>query len=191
MTPTTKAYYNADEAKKELLATLHASRELGPEMDDTLTDRYMDRLKALRPAGSYDPTRVRADLAALLQSARGSDPVGDDALAEDFLAHLKQPLPAAPAYMANPPAPQTSGPQSELAHIVPVVVAGAIIITAIVFVPGHPWWLIFFLSPMLGWLRGGSRRSRRDRYRYRYDRELGGDDPYHRLPPSSNPPEIL
>lgn len=190
MTPTAKAYYNADEAKKELLATLHASRDLGPEMDDTLTDRYMDRLKALRPAGSYDPTRVRADLAALLQSARGSDPVGDEALAEDFLAHLKQPLPATPSYMANPPAPQTSGPQSELAHIAPAVIAGAIIITAIVFVPSHPWWLIFFMPALIGWMGGSTRRrSRRDRYRY--DRELRRDDPYRNLPPSSNPPEIL
>lgn len=190
MTPTAKAYYNADEAKKELLATLHASRDLGPEMDDVLADRYMEQLKALRPAGSYDPARVRADLAALLQSARGSDPVGDDALAEDFLAHLKQPLPAIPSYMANPPAPQSSGPQSELAHIAPVVIAGAIIITAIVFVPSHPWWLIFFLPALIGWMGGNSRRrSRRDRYRY--DRMMGPDGRYRRLPPSNNPPEIL
>ncbi|HEX8730514.1 MAG TPA: hypothetical protein VF725_00530, partial [Ktedonobacterales bacterium] len=103
MTPTTpQARYNADEAKKELLATLHASRELGPEMDDILCDRFMDQLKALRPIGSYDPARARADLQALLQSARGSDPVGDDALAEGYLARLQPPL---PAVTATPGAP--------------------------------------------------------------------------------------
>lgn len=31
-----------EEARKELLATLAASRELGPEMDHTLVDRYID-----------------------------------------------------------------------------------------------------------------------------------------------------
>jgi hypothetical protein len=133
---------------------------------------------------------VRADLAALLQSARGSDPVSDDALAEDFLAHLKQPLPMAPTYAAYPPAPQSSGPQSELARLAPVVIAGAIVITAMVLTEGRMWWLIFLLPALIGWMGGNSRRRIR-RYRSRYDRELGRDDPYRHLPPSSNPPEIL
>ena len=187
MTSTAQARYNADEAKKELLATLRASRELGPEMDDTLADRFMDQFKALRPAGSYDPTRVRADLRALLQSARGSDPVGDETLADGFLTRIQAPL---PAVQAMPGAPQWSGPQSELAHIAPVVIAGAIIITAIIFVPAHPWWLIFLMPALLSWIRGGRSRRRRDRY-YRYDRVMRPDDPYRQLPPSGNPPEIL
>ncbi len=33
-----------DEARKELLATLAASRDLGPEMDHTLAERYLERL---------------------------------------------------------------------------------------------------------------------------------------------------
>lgn len=189
MTSTTQARYNADEAKKELLATLHAGRELGPEMDDILCDRFMDQLKALRPVGSYDPTRARADLQALLQSARGSDPVGDDALAEGYLARLRPPLPAVSA-MPGAPAPEWGGPQSELGRIAPVVIAGAIVITAIVFVPAHPWWLIFFLPAILGWMRGGGSHRRRARY-YRYDRTLHHGDRYRQLPPSDNPPEIL
>lgn len=188
MTSTNQARYNADEAKKELLATLHASRELGPEMDDALADRFMDQLKALRPVGSYDPARARADLSVLIQSARGSDPVGDDALAEGYLARLQPPLPAVQP-MPGAPAPQWGGPQSELGRVVPLVIAGAIVITAMVLTRGEMWWLIFFLPALLGWLRGGGSR-RRMRY-YRYNRVMRPDDPYRQLPPSGNPPEIL
>jgi len=43
-TPTTPGAPIDDEARKELLATIAASRDLGPEMDHTLAERYLERL---------------------------------------------------------------------------------------------------------------------------------------------------
>lgn len=205
MTPTTPRY-DAEEAKKELLATLHASRELGPEMDDALADRFMDRLKTLRPTGSYDPQRTRADLTALLNSARGSDPAGDDALVVSFLSNLQPPAPAMPAYAPYAPyppypivpgtgyGPPTRAPSSGFSREAPALLMIAIMIAILVLSHGQAWFLVF-LVPMF--LRGTRRRSsyqrrieRDQRQAYRNDQILNRDDPYHQLPPSG-PPEIL
>lgn len=207
MTPTTKARYDAEEASKELLATLHASRDLGPEMDETLADRYMERLGALRPAGSFDPARTRADLLALLASARGSDPAGDDALVQSFLASIQPPRPAAPAYGAYGPYPPSPageyGPPARynsLTRMTPLLIAAVILIASMALTQGHTVWLIF---PLLFLLNAGRRnryqrrleRDQRRLYRdqrrdYRNDRILRRDGPYDQLPPSG-PPEIL
>lgn len=206
MTPTTKARYDAEEARKELLATLHASRELGPEMEDALADRFIEQLGSLRPAGSFDPAKTRADLRSLLASARGSDPVGDDALVESFLANIQPPRPAVPAYGPYgpygpyPPAPadvEFGSPvrvrNSDLARIAPLLIALVIFIASMFWTNGHSVWLIF---PLLFLLNSGrrnryQRRLERDQRRaYRHDRIMRRDDPYHQLPPSG-PPEIL
>ena len=55
-----------EEARKELLATLAASRELGPEMDHTLVDRYIDEHvkagagKASRAVAPQQPSQAPA-----------------------------------------------------------------------------------------------------------------------------------
>lgn len=203
MIPTTKARYDAEEARKELLATLHASRELGPEMDETLADRYIERLTALRPAGSFDPAKAHADLQSLLASARGSDPAGDDALVESFLTNLLPPPPGVPAYGAYgpygayPPAPGSMeyGPlvrvrQGGLGRAAPLLVMVAIFVIGMSLTQGHAVWLILPLLFLFGsGQRNRSRRMHRDQRRAeRYDHILQRDDP--RLPPSG-PPEIL
>jgi len=208
MTPTTQARYDAEETRKELLATLHASRELGPEMDDTLTDRFVERLGALRPAGSFDPTQTRADLRALLTSARGSDPTADDALVDSFIANIQPPKPVAPAYGPYgpyPPADVEFGPMvrvrnNDLARIAPVLFMVAIFVGSMALSHGHTVWLIFPLLFLLNMDRRNRYRRRMERdqrrlYRdqrryYRDQRIIRPDDPYHQIPPSG-PPEIL
>ncbi len=203
MTRTTTPRYDAEEAKKELLATLHASRELGPEMDDALADRFIERLSALRPAGSFDPERTRADLKSLLNSARGSDPAGDDALVVNFLTNIQPPTPAMPAYAPYAPYPIVPGraeygpavrvPQGGLSRGAPALLMLAIMIGILILSHGQAWFLVFLVPMFMNWGRRGSyqRRIERDQRRaYRHDRILNRDDPYHPLPPSG-PPEIL
>lgn len=203
MTPTTTPRYDAEEAKKELLATLHASRELGPEMDDALADRFMEQLKTLRPAGSFDPQRTRADLMALLNSARGSDPAGDDALVVGFLSNLQPPAPAMPAYAPYAPYPIVPGtgygpptrvPSGGFSRGAPMLLMLAIMIGILVLSHGQAWFLVFLVPMFLGGTRRRSsyqRRIERDQRRaYRNDQILNRDDPYRPLPPSG-PPEIL
>lgn len=202
MTSTTTRY-DADEARKELLATLNASRELGPEMDDALTDRYIERLRTLRPAGSFDPAKTHADLESLLKSARGSDPAGDDALVGSFLASIQPPA-LAPAYASYAPyAPNPGyaqyGPLVRVRHpgvarIAPLLVMLAVFVVVMALTHGHAFWFIWLLPLFLGWGRRGShqRRLERDQQRaYRNDRIIRPDDPYHHTLPPSGPPEIL
>lgn len=194
----TMPHYDADEAKKELLATLHASRDLGPEMDDALIDRFIERLGVLRPQGSFDPAKTRADLESLLNSARGSDPAGDDALITSFLAGIQPPqaVPAPytpyapyPAYgQYGPPAPIQRG----FGQVAPLVVMATVAIVALALTQGHAIWFMWFLIPMfLGWGRRNSRYQRRyyrdQRRAYRHNRIMNRDDAY----PPSGPPEIL
>ncbi len=202
MTSTTQRN-DADELRKELLATIHASRELGPEMDDTLTDRFMERMSGLRPAGSYDQAGTRARLSALLQSARGSDSAGDNALAEDFIAGIQPPRrdPQPYAYGA-PPAPMPYGapmppaPSGGFAQVAPMLIVAIVFIAALAVSGGHLWWIIFFLPAAFGWNRRNryQRRLYRDQRRdyYRNGRILNRDEVYPPLPPSQQrPPEIL
>ncbi len=198
MTPITSRY-NADEAKKELLATMHASRDLGPQMDDALTDRYMEQLGKLRPADSFDPMTTRTRLHTLLNTVRGSDPAGDDAAVESFLEGIQPPRVPMPAYGAYPPSrpygPEfgpmvryRGGPQ-----VSPFLVMAVIFIGAMIFSHGDLWWLIFVLPPIFGWSRRGRYQRRYDREQlraYRHNRIIGPNDPYGQLPPSG-PPEVL
>lgn len=195
--------YDPEEARKELLATIHASRELGPEMDDTLTDRFMERLSALRPADSFDPTTTRAGLHSLLQTARGTSATEDNALAERFLADIKPPQPALPAYApySGMPAPAPYGPYGPgpmaqyqgggFAQIAPMVLFAAVFIVALVVSHGALWWMFWVIPGAFGWSRRNryQRQIERDQRRaYRHDRIIERDGGY---PPQQRPPEIL
>lgn len=190
---------DAEEARKELLATIHAGRELGPEMDDALTDRFMEQLTKLRPAGSFDPTSARAQFSTLLNSLRGSDPAGDSAAADGFLSSLRPARPAVPAYApyAQPQYPNSPqfGPLVRYRNgpnITPMMVI-AIVVAVMIFAKIDMWWLIFVLPALFGWRRSGRYRNRayRDQQRaYRHNRIMDADGQYHPLPPSG-PPEIL
>jgi len=57
-----------DEARKELMATIAASRDLGPEMDHTLAERYLERLSQRQARDAQRQsrrTRMPADLRRL------------------------------------------------------------------------------------------------------------------------------
>lgn len=199
MTRTTQRT-DPEEARKELLATLQASRELGPQMDDALTDRYMEQLTALRPAGSFDQAGTRARLQSLLQSARGSDPAGDTALAEDFLASIQPPRAAVQPYTYGaPPAPMPYGPMAPVPYggigqYTPMIIFAAIFIVALIVSKGELWWLFWVLPMGFGWGRRNryQRRIQRDQRRgYGNDRILNRDEMYGQLPPQQRPPEIL
>jgi hypothetical protein len=200
MTRTTQRT-DPEEARKELLATLQASRELGPEMDDALTDRFIEQLSALRPAGSFDQAGTRARFHSLLQSVRGSDPAGDPAAAESFLAGIQPPRRDPQPYAYNaPPAPMQYGPMAPTpyggaAQIAPMVIFAAIFIVALIVSGGHMWWLLWPLLVISGgWGRRnrGQRRLYRDPQRgYGNDRILNRDEVYGHLPPQQRPPEMF
>ncbi|HEU5344954.1 MAG TPA: hypothetical protein VFX31_13455 [Ktedonobacterales bacterium] len=193
---------NAEEARKELLATIHASRELGPEMDDALTDRFMEQLATLRPANSFDTAATRGKFAALLQSARGSDPQADGALADSFLANLHPPrLDPQPYAYGGVPAPMEYGPLvryrgDAFAQVAPLILCAAVLIVALWVSQGQLWWLVFFVPAIFGIGRNGrqrqQRRLQREQWRsQRNDRILNRDDINNpRLPPR-RPPEII
>ncbi len=201
MTRTTPPKNDPEEARKELLATLQASRELGPEMDDALTDRFMERLTTLRPTGSFDQATTRSSLQTLLKTAQGSDQVGDDALAATFFAGIQPPKASVPMYapygvQQAPMGYGSPASQRGFAQVAPLLVVGTIAIVALVLTQGHAIWFMWFLIPMfVGWGRRNQRhyhRLDRDQQRaYRHDRIVGRDDVYPPLPPSSRPPEIL
>lgn len=192
---------NTEEARKELLATIHASRELGPEMEDTLADRFMEKLATLRPANSFDKTATRAKLESLLQSTRGSDPAADASLADSFLTNIPpaQLVPQPYAY-GGVPAPMQYGPmgpaRSQAVNLAPMIVCAAVFIVALAVSGGHLWWIIFFLPGVFGLSRRGryqqQRRLDREEWRsQRHDRILNRDEVNNpRLPPQ-RPPEIL
>ncbi len=199
----TMPHTDPEEARKELVATIHAGRDLGPEMDDALVDRFIDRLRTLKPEG-FDQKKTRADLETLLNSSRGSDPAGDEALADSFLEGIRPAVPAsAPAMYgySGYPAPQPYGyggppapaSRSGFSQVAPLVVIGTIAVVALIVSRGEALWFMWFLIPMLiGYGRRNQyRRSYRDQRRaYRHNRMLGPDDVYRPLPPSG-PPEIL
>lgn len=191
---------NAEESRKELLATIHASRELGPEMDDTLADRFMEKLATLRPANSFDKPSTRAKLELLLQSARGSDPQADGALADSFLEGIQPPrVDVQPYAYRGAPAPYPYGPptpyNNQAVNLAPMIICAIIFIAALAFSGGHLWWIIFFLPGIFGLSRRGryqQRRLQREQWRaQRNDRIPNRDDINNpRLPPQ-RPPEII
>lgn len=205
---------NAEEAKRELLATLGAARELDPIMDESLADRYIEQLRAARPNSPFDQAAARADLLSTLKSARGSDAAGDDALASDYLARLRPPQPATPpAPVMAPPygpygpygAPAPYGPPGAPAAtihpaimMIPVVLITAAYVVSLIATQGQTWWLFWLIPASLGWFGGGRYRARsmrryyRDQSRaYRYGRTLPPDEVYRPLPPQQQPPEVL
>ena len=153
----TKAVINEEEARTELLATLAAARELGPEMDDTLASRFADRFSALFPDPTRDLTRLRGDVETLIVSARGHGADADPARAKDFLARALAPKPAPPAV-----APQAGLPaRGQYAPYIPMILAAAVVIAIVVASHGYAFWLLFALP----WMFFGGRRGRRMRYR--------------------------
>ncbi len=170
-------------------------------MDDALTDRFMEQLSALRPAGSFDQAGTRAQLHALLQRVRGSDPVGDPAAAESFLAGIQPPRldPQPYAYRASP-APMQYGPMAptpyrSVEQFAPMIIFAAIFIVALIVSRGELWWLFWVLPMGFGWGRRSRNRRRLlypDQQRgYGNDRILNRDEVYGQLPPQQRPPEIL
>lgn len=184
-----KAVINEEEARTELLATLAAARELGPQMDDTLASRYADQFATLFPDPTRDQARLRGDVETLIVSARGHGPDADPARAKDFLARALTPKPAPP--IVRPQAALPARGQF-VAPYIPRVVAVVAIIAIVVATRGEAAWLFFFLIPMFFW---GGRRGRRMRYRrYGYWDGMGPglppDGAQRQLPPS-NDPEML
>lgn len=174
-------------------------------MDDTLTDRFMERLSALRPAESFDPATTRAEVRSLLQTARGTSAAEDNALVERFLADIKPPQPALPAYAPynGMPAPAPYGPygpgpmapyQSGFVTVAPMILFAAIFIVALIVSHGELWWLFWVIPGAFGWSRRNryQRRLERDQRRaYRQDGIIERDNRYPPLPPEQRPPEIL
>ena len=173
----------------ELLATLAAARELGPDMDETLAGRYVERLGALFPNPARDETRLHSDTLALIVSARTHSADADAARVKDFLARALAPQ-AAPPVMVQPPAPPATS--ANAASYIPMLIGAAAIVAIMIGTHGQAFWLIWLL-PMFFW---GSRGRRRMRYR-RYGSWDGGygpgmppSGPRRQLPPGDGP-EIL
>ena len=163
-TPQSKSLINEEEARTELLATLAAARELGPDMDGTLASRFVERLSALFPNPARDQARLRLDVEALLTSARGHSADADEARVRDFLRAALAPQPA-PPILAPQPGPPSSAVRP--AEYLPMLVCAAVIVAIVAASGGHAAWLLFWLLPMLVWSRPGRRRRMRYR-RYGY-----------------------
>ena len=188
-TPQMKALINEEEAHTELLATLAAARELGPDMDETLTSRYVERLGALFPNPARDETRLRSDVLALLVSARTHGSDADAARVKDFLARALAPQ-AAPPVMVQPPAPPA--PSANFASYLPMLIGAAAIVAIMAATHGQAFWLIWLL-PMFIWGGRGRRRRRYSRYGYWDGSARPGMPPpsgRRQLPPGDGP-EIL
>jgi hypothetical protein len=184
--PQSKSLINEEEARTELLATLAAARELGPEMDGTLASRYAERLNTLFPNPARDQERLRRDVEALLTSARGHSADADDARVRDFLRATLAPQPASPAIIQRPAPPAPAG---QLAGYLPMLICAAVIIAIVAASGGHAAWLLFWLLPMLFWSgRGRRRRMRYRRYGYwdGYGPMGPPRDPRRQLPPSDD-----
>ncbi len=185
-----KTAINEEEARTELLATMAAARELGPEMDETLAIRYVERFETLFPDPLRDQARLRNDVEALLASARSHGADADAARVKDFLARARAPQPAPPVVVQRPASPT---PVTGYARHIPMLIGMAVIIAVIVATHGAGFWLLFLLPLIFG---GGNRRRRRMRYRrYGYwDDGYGPTMPPNgsrrQLPPGDGP-EIL
>lgn len=196
-TPTSqqaKAVINEQEARTELLATLAAGRELGPDMDQTLASRFMEQLDTLLPSATRDGARLRRDVEALLASARTHTADADEARVDDFLKSALAPQPAAPQLSPQPPyLMMRRGPGAFIPLVVCIV--GVVAIGALF--GWHAPWALFWLIPLLFWSSRGRRRMRYRRYGYWDDGGMGygprmgpPPDARRRLPPGDGP-EII
>jgi hypothetical protein len=186
----TKTTINQEEARTELLATLAAARELGPDMDETLAGRYVERLDVLFPDKTRDSDRLRGEVKDLIASARGHGADADSARVQDFVARALAPRPAPPVPVRPPGPPMNGGGRPGM--YVPMIICIAVFIALAVATHGATAWLIFLL-PMIIW--GGNRNRRRMRYRRYgywdgYGPTMPGPDPRRQLPPGDGP-EIL
>lgn len=208
--------YADDEAKKEVLATIHAARELGPEMDSALAERCAQQLASLYPEMAPRTQQTQATLRTLLASLRGSDPAGDEALASDYLTRLRavpppQAITPGQAYGApggygpygpnpyGPYGPNPYGPPMPYgppgpprapgpAAYIPLIVTAAVVIAAVSFGGIHFLWLIW-LIPFWGLFGRGMRRSRYNRRYYRDQRRQARWDYRNRMRgPNGSPP---
>jgi len=185
--PETKNTINEEEARTELLATLAAARELGPDMDVTLAGRYVERLNVLFPNPMRDQARLRNDVEGLLTSARSHSADADQARVKDFLKTALAPTPAPPV-AARPPAPPAFG--SRPASYIPLLIGAAVIVAIVLASHGSAFWLVWLL-PMF--LLGGRRQRRYRRYgswQDGYGPAMPPADSRRQLPPGDGP-EIL
>lgn len=193
-----KQTINKEEARTELLATLSAARELGPDMDATLASRYVERLDVLFPDKTRDSARLRNEVEALIVSARGHSADADAARADDFVKRMLEQKPAQSAPLAtmpqaNAPYAQRGGPNPAL--FVPISVVSVVAFVALMIATGGHLWFLIFCLPGIFWGFGGSRRNRARRYYRRYGYwdgygpNMPGPNPdgNHQLPPGDGP----
>ncbi|HEX9035914.1 MAG TPA: hypothetical protein VF808_02895 [Ktedonobacterales bacterium] len=183
--PQTAAVIKEEEARTELLATLAAARELGPEMDDTLSGRFVEQFNKLFPDSARDNARLRSDVQTLLVSARGHGSDADAARVKDFLSRAMAPQTFLPV-IARPAGPPMRG---QAGQYIPMAVCAAIIVGIVLASGGHAAWLLFWLLPMLFWSTRGRRRMRYRRYGYwdGYGPNLPRTDARRQLPPDDGP----
>lgn len=182
----TKALINEEEVRTELLATIAAARELGPDMDQTLASRWVDQFATLFPNPARDKDRLRGDVETLLVTARGHGADADPARVKDFLAHalVTPPAPPAPIRQAQPAS------RGNLAPYLPMILGVAVFIAVLIATQGHLWWLVFVI-PGLFWGGRGSRRKRYRRYGDWYGMGPGTPPSNGRQLPPGNDPEML
>jgi len=131
-----------EEARKELLATIAAGRDLGPEMDQTLADRYIEQQQQAKARGrALNP----------MQQPPHYAPVG----------RAGQPPQAGPG----------GGPPIILAPIGGLLVVGIIIGAAVTqnwALLGLLWIVFLFLGPAFAFRRRAYRMQRRYHRRFGY-----------------------
>ncbi len=153
-----------EEARKELLATIAASRDLGPEMDQTLADRYIEqRQKATK-------TQSRSVAPAPMYPPVGQ--AGQPPQVGQF----------------------NHGPRIFLraGGLVMVGIIVAAIVTQKWEILGFLWLAIFMCGPAFGVMRRGSRQQRRYYRRYgRWDEGYGVGAPMQQPPMVGAPPSDL
>jgi hypothetical protein len=150
-----------EDERADLMATLAAARELGPEMDTSIADSYLERRKSEARAGVVPSASAGSQ-------AQGSQP------GQGIMPHQ---TPGTPSGIAQ-------------AGMLLFPLIGIAIFAVILFHFGwSAWWLFWIPMAMGGWWRGmwyphnryayraerhamrdEYRQARRDaRYRYRYD----------------------
>jgi len=149
-----------EDERADLLATLAAARELGPDMDKSIVDSYLERRKSEARAGVVPSASA---------NSQGSGPSG-----QGIMPHQ---TPGTPSGIAA-------------AGMLLIPLAGIAIFVVMLHTLGWgAWWLFWIPMAMGGWWRGmwypqhryayraerhamrdDYRQARRDaRYRYRYD----------------------
>lgn len=160
MADRTPVSRDPEDERADLLATLAAARELGPDMDKSIVDSYLERRKSEARAGVVPSASA---------NSQGSGPSG-----QGIMPHQ---TPGTPSGIA-----QAAGMIFPLAGI-------AVYVVLLIVSKGELWWAFWLPMLMGGWWRGmwyprnryayraerqamrdDYRQARRDaRYRYRYD----------------------